>query len=377
LTEHIASPVGSAQLIIRFNSDSIDERRGDMLSNTTEYLSVVNEIKEQIISAQQRAAAGINREMVALYWNVGKRINDRKTWGDSFIPNLARDIRYAFPALRGFSERNLKYMAKFARIYSDVEIVQQVLHNLPWRHNIALMDKLDDEKQRIWYGEQALENGWSSSILELQIESKLYERQVIADKTTNFKVKLPDPQSDMAQQALKDPYIFDFIETRRGMVERDVENELVGNIAQFLLELGSGFAFVGRQYHLEIGDKDFYIDLLFYNLKLRCYVVIELKMNEFIPEFAGKLNFYVSAVDDMLKQGTDNPTIGILLCKKKNKVIAEYALRHIDSPISVNEFKLFDTLPKEYADVLPSAEDIENRLNLEEIEEDDDAEIRD
>ena len=255
-------------------------------------------------------------------------------------------------------------MAKFARIYNDPVIVQQVLHNLHWRHNIALMDKLDDEKQRIWYAEQALENGWSSAILEIQIESNLYRRQAIADKTTNFKVKLPAPQSDMAQQAMKDPYIFDFIENRKGMVERDLENELVSHIAKFLLELGSGFAFVGRQYHLEIGTQDFYIDLLFYNLKLRCYVVIELKMTEFKPEYAGKLNFYVTAVDDMLKQETDNPTIGILLCKDKNKVIAEYALRYIESPISVNEFKLFNKLPKEYRNILPSAKDIENRLNL-------------
>ena len=335
-----------------------------MLLNENEYLSIVNDIKNQIILAQQRATTWINREMVVLYWNVGKTINDRKTWGDNFIVNLSRDIRSTFPNIRGFSERNLKYMAKFARIYTDFEIVQQVLHNLPWRHNIALMDKLDEESSRVWYAEQALENGWSSNVLEMQIESGLYNRQVIADKTTNFMATLPAPQSDLAQQTMKDPYIFDFIENRKDMVERDLENELVSHIAKFLLELGSGFAFVGRQYHLEIGEKDFYIDLLFYNLKLRCYVVIELKMKEFIPEFAGKLNFYVSAVDDILKQDTDNPTIGILLCRKKNKVIAEYALRHIESPISVNEFKLFDKLPKEYENILPTAEDIESRLNL-------------
>ena len=339
-----------------------------MLLNTKEYLSVVNDIKNQITLAQQRATTGVNREMVVLYWNVGKIINDRKTWGDGFIGNLSRDIRNVFPNIRGFSERNLKYMAKFAKIYTDQEIVQQVLHNLPWRHNIALMDKIEDEKQRTWYAQQALENGWSSNILEVQIESGLYNRQVIADKTTNFNTKLPAPQSDLAQQAMKDPYIFDFIENRQDMIERDLETELVSHIAKFLLELGSGFAFVGRQYHLEIGEKDFYIDLLFYNLKLRCYVVIELKMKEFIPEYAGKLNFYVSAVDDILKQETDNPTIGILLCRKKNKVIAEYALRRIDNPISVNEFKLFDKLPKEYENILPTAEDIEKRLNLEILE---------
>ena len=230
-----------------------------MLLNTNEYLSVVNDIKNQITLAQQRATTGINREMVVLYWNVGKIINDRKTWGDNFISNLSRDIRSTFLNIRGFSERNLKYMSKFARIYTDFEIVQQVLHNLPWRHNIALMDKLDDETPRIWYAGQALENGWSSNVLEMQIESGLYNRQVLADKTTNFLTKLPAPQSDLAQQAMKDPYIFDFIENRKDMVERDLENDLVSHIAKFLLELGSGFAFVGRQYHLEIGGKDFYL----------------------------------------------------------------------------------------------------------------------
>jgi len=204
--------------------------------------------------------------------------------------------------------------------------------------------------------------------LDIQIERDLYKRQVKTDKTTNFKKRLPAPQSDMAQQVMKDPYIFDFIENRQGMIEREIEDGLVGHITKFLLELGTGFSFVGQQYHMEVGDQDFYIDLLFYNLKLRCYVVIELKANEFKPEYAGKLNFYVSAVDGELKQPMDNPTIGILLCKKKNKLIAEYALQNIDSPISVNEFKLLDKLPKEYADILPTAKDIESRLKLPDLE---------
>jgi len=332
--------------------------------NAKEYLHVVEGIKLQITLAQQRAIAGANRELVVLYWNIGKVINERKSWGNGFIENLARDIRSLFPALRGFSVRNLKYMAKFARIYGDSEKVQQVLHNLPWRHNIALMERLEDEKQRIWYAEQALENGWSSNILDMQIDSNLYKRQAIADKTNNFHDKLPPQQSELAQQTMKDPYIFDFIENRKGMIERDVENELVKHIANFLLELGSGFSFVGHQYHLEIDQEDFYIDMLFYNFKLNCFVVIELKMEDFKPEFAGKLNFYVSAVDDLLKRSTDNPTIGILLCKNKKKMIAEYALRDINKPISVNEFKLLDKLPEEYENILPTAEDFESRIKF-------------
>ena len=334
------------------------------LANTKEYLAVVEDIKGQIALAQQRIIQNANRELVVLYWNVGRIINERKTWGDGFIVNLARDIRGSFPTLRGFSERNLRYMIKFASICMESEILQQVLQNLPWRHNIMLMERLNDKGQRLWYAEQALENGWSSNILDMQIDRGLYARQVTAGKTTNFTTRLPAPQGELAQQMLKDPYIFDIVEYRNDMVERDVENALVKSITKFLLELGNGFSFVGQQYHVEVGGEDFYIDLLFYHLKLRCFVVMELKMREFVPEYAGKLNFYVSAVDGHLRQPGDNPTIGILLCKRKNKIIAEYALNNITSPISVNEFKLLDVLPKEYEDILPTAEDIASRLKL-------------
>jgi predicted nuclease of restriction endonuclease-like (RecB) superfamily len=340
-----------------------------MLINTKEYLDLISNVKQQILLAQQRIINSANRELVTLYWNVGVLINERKSWGDKFIESLARDIKSKFPMLRGFSERNLKYMAKFAKVYADSEKVQQVLHNLPWRHNIVLIDKLEDQSQREWYAGKALENGWSRNTLEMQIETNLYKRQVLADKTTNFKERLPAPQSELAQQALKDPYIFDFIENRERMLEYEIEKELVGHITKFLLELGTGFSFIGQQYHLEVGGQDFYIDLLFYNLKLRCYVVIELKSEEFKPEYAGKLNFYVSAVDSALKHEGDNPTIGILLCKEKNKIIAEYALRDINKPISVNEFKLLNKLPKEYESILPTVEDIESRLQLPDLEE--------
>jgi predicted nuclease of restriction endonuclease-like (RecB) superfamily len=328
-------------------------------------MNLVNQIKQEIATAQQRVIINANRDLIVLYWKIGNMINTNKTWGSKFIENLARDIKSEFPKLRGFSFRNLKYMAQFAKIYNNLEIGQEAPAQLTWTHNTILMNRIKDREEMLWYAKQTIENGWSSNILDLQIDSNLYSRQVLADKTNNFKNRLPAPQSDLAQQTLKDPYIFDFIENHKDMVERDVENELVKNITNFLLELGSGFSFAGRQYHLEIDGKDFYMDLLFYNFKLRCFVVVELKMKDFEPEYAGKLNFYISAVDKILKHPNDNPTIGILLCKKKSKLIAEYALQNITSPISVNEFKLFDKLPKEYEEILPTAEDIEKRISLE------------
>jgi predicted nuclease of restriction endonuclease-like (RecB) superfamily len=325
----------------------------------------VDDIKAQIKLAQQRAIFNANAELIMLYWNIGKIINENTVYGNKFIANLARDIKADNPHLRGFSQRNLYYMARFASFYTDLEILQQVAAKLNWRHHQTLLDQVKNYPEMLWYAEQTIENGWSSNVLDLRINSNLYDRQVLADKTTNFKDRLPAWQSDLAQQTLKDPYIFDFIENHKDMVERDVENELVKHITNFLLELGSGFSYVGRQYHLEIDGRDFYIDLLFYNFKLRCFIVVELKMKDFEPEYAGKLNFYVSAIDKTLKHSSDNPTIGILLCKKKSKLIVEYALQNITSPIAVNEFKLFDKLPKEYEKILPTAEDIEKRVNLE------------
>lgn len=335
-----------------------------MLMNTNDYLKIVENIKSQIVSARQRVIVNANLELLTLYRNVGKVINENTVYGNKFVANLARDLKTDNPRLRGFSERNLYYMAKFAKFYTDTEILQQVAAKLTWRHHQTLLNRVKDFDEMIWYAEECIKSGWSSNVLDMQIDRKLYARQAVADKTTNFKERLPSPQSDLAQQTMKDPYIFDFVEYREGMIERNVEDELVKNITQFLLELGNGFSFVGRQYHLEIGGEDFYIDLLFYNLKLRCYVVIELKLKEFKPEYAGKLNFYVSAVDGELKQPEDNPTIGILLCRKKNKLIVEYALKDIDKPISVNDFELLDKLPEKYTNILPTAEDIECRLKL-------------
>ena len=297
-----------------------------------------------------------------LYYNIGRVINEHKSWGNKFIDNLAADIKLSFPSATGYSVRNLKYMAKFAAIYPDFEFVQQVVAQIPWGHNVVLMDKISDDTVRKWYIEQSIEHGWSRNVLVHQIESGLYERQVIADKISNFENRLASPQSELAVQTMKDPYVFDFIPFKEDMVERDIEQALVQDITKLLLELGTGFAFLGNQYHINVGGDDFYIDLLFYNLNLRCYVVIELKTGEFKPEYAGQLNFYLSAVDGILKKETDNPSIGLLLCKSKNDLVAEYALKDMSKPIGVSEYKITSSLPEDLEKQLPSVEDIQKRI---------------
>ncbi|MDR1901770.1 MAG: PDDEXK nuclease domain-containing protein [Treponema sp.] len=334
-----------------------------MLLNTEEYIKIITKIKAQIREAQYRAVLSANSEMIKLYWNIGNTINEKSAWGNKFIENLSRDIKYDFPDSTGYSVRNLKYMAKFAQTYPEgFQIVQRGVAQLPWRHNIVLMEKIKDKKQREWYLAKAIENGWTRDILVHQIETDLYHRQAKAKKITNFKKVLPKPQSELAVQTIKDPYIFDFIAAKEKMLERQIESELVKKITKLLLELGTGFAFIGNQYHLEISGKDFYIDLLFYNLALRCYVVIELKSGDFESEYAGKLNFYLSAVDDILKTEQDNPSIGILLCRTKDDLIAEYALKDMTKPIGVSEYKILDKLPKKYKDALPSVDDIKTRI---------------
>ncbi|MCL2719342.1 MAG: PDDEXK nuclease domain-containing protein [Lachnospiraceae bacterium] len=297
-----------------------------------------------------------------MYWNIGKVIIENSTWGNKFIDNLARDIKLEFPNATGYSVRNLKYMRKFAEMFPEVEIVQAPLAQLTWYHLQLLMDKVPDRAMYLWYADKTLDNGWSRNILLHQVGIKLYERQAIEDKAANFERILPSPQSELAQETLKNPYVFDFIEVKEGIIEREIERELVANIAKTIMELGTGFAFVGNQYHLEIGKKDYYMDLLFYNLKLNCFVVIEIKNTEFKPEYAGKLNFYLSAVDDILRRPTDDPSIGILLCAERDKITAEYALKDINKPTGVSEYKLSDFVPQELVDTLPSAEDIEKRI---------------
>ena len=253
-------------------------------------------------------------------------------------------------------------MAKFAATYTEKEFVQQAVAQIPWGHNVAILDKVSDADARIWYIDACRRNGWSRNVLIHQIESNLYARQAIAEKVSNFERRLPAPQSEMAIQTMKDPYIFDFIPFREDMLEREIEQALVQDITKLLLELGTGFAYLGHQYHLNVGGDDFYIDLLFYNLNLRCYVVIELKTGEFKPEYAGQLNFYLSAVDGILKKEQDNPSIGLLLCKSKNDLVAEYALKDMSKPIGVSEYRITSKLPAELEQQLPSVEDIQRRI---------------
>jgi len=297
-----------------------------MLINSSEYIAILNDVKNEIRSAQYRAALAANGELIMLYWRIGRIINEHAIWGNKFIENLARDIKLDFPDAKGYSVRSLKYMAKLASVYPEPQIVQRSAAQIPWRHNMALLDKVKDPAERDWYIAETIKNGWSRDWLITQIGNQLYQRQAIAHKSTNFETRLAPPQSELVKQTVKDPYIFDFIEERDGMVEREMEREMVRNITALLLELGTGFAFLGNQYHIEVEGEDFYIDLLFYHLKLRCYVVIELKRGEFLPEYVGKLNFYISAVDDLLRGEYDNPTIGLLLCKDKRGMIAEYSL---------------------------------------------------
>lgn len=333
-----------------------------MLMNDKQYLSIVESIKDEIGRSRVKAAVSVNRELVMLYYNIGLIINENKTWGNKFVENLARDIKLEFPNSTGYSVRNLKYMAKFADEYPDREFVQQFVAQIPWGHNVVLLDKVSETERRKWYIKKCVENGWSRNVLVHQIESGLYERQAIAHKVSNFESRLPTPQSELAIQTMKDPYVFDFIPFKEDMVERDIENALVKEITALLLELGTGFAFLGNQYHLNVGGDDFYIDLLFYNINLRSYVVIELKTGDFKPEYAGKLNFYLSAVDEILKKDGDNPSIGLLLCKNKNNLVAEYSLKDMSKPIGISEYKITSNLPKELEKQLPSVEDIQKRI---------------
>lgn len=333
-----------------------------MLINTSEYLETIEQIKTEIQAAQYKAAVNVNQEMILLYHAIGEVINSHKVWGNRFIDSLAKDIKLAFPTAKGYSVRNLKYMAKFAMTYPDRQFVQTVSAQIPWSHNIAILDKVKEPDQRIWYIRKTAENGWSHSILIHQIESKLYERQVIAEKVSNFESRLPSPQSELAVQTMKDPYIFDFVPFKEDMIERDIERALVQDVTKLLLELGTGFAFLGNQYCINVGGDDFYIDLLFYNLNLRCYVVIELKTGDFKPEYAGQLNFYLSAVDGILKTDKDNPSIGLLLCKNKNDLVAEYSLKDMSKPIGVSAYRITSDLPSELGKQLPSIEDIQNHI---------------
>lgn len=331
------------------------------------YLSGYSEfilgLKKQITASRIRAALAVNQELILLYWDIGRQIighQKREGWGSKVVERVSRDLSSAFPGMKGFSVRNLKYMRAFAESYRDISFVQQPAAQIPWFHNCVIIDKLKTFSEREFYIKKTIENGWSRDILIHQIEIKLHERT--AKALTNFGRTLPAPQSYLAQQIIKDPYAFDFLGASEKISERKLGESLIEHLKEFLLELGVGFSFIGSQYHLEVGGQDYYIDLLFYHLRLHCYVVIDLKISEFIPEYAGKMSFYLSAVDDFLRQKADNSSIGIILCKSKNKVVVEYALRHTKRPMGVATYHLQALLPRALRGKLPSAKEFKNEL---------------
>jgi predicted nuclease of restriction endonuclease-like (RecB) superfamily len=360
------------------------------LLNNHDYKNWLTELKSNIQHSQIKAALAVNSQLIQLYWDLGKQITEKQEtakWGSGFIEQLSKDLRAEFPDMSGFSKDNLLRVKKFYLYYSqqftkvaqvvpllEDSIQQQpvaklepvVLENLtllfqiPWGHHILIFQKIKDVSEAIFYVKKTIENNWSRAVLVHQIESNLYERQGKA--VSNFQNTLPKPNSDLANEMLKDPYNFDFLAMTKNYNERDLEKSLTQNITDFLLELGAGFAFVGKQYAVRLGEKEYFIDLLFYHLTLRCYVVIELKVVEFKPEFAGKLNFYLNVIDDQLKHEHDQPTVGLIICQTKDNIEAEYALKGIEKPIGISEYELKKILPNELKSSLPSIEEIENEL---------------
>ncbi|MDL2275000.1 PDDEXK nuclease domain-containing protein [Desulfosarcina sp. OttesenSCG-928-G10] len=361
-----------------------------------EYAATLNALKERIHAGRMRAALAVNREVIDLYWHIGKTITERQqaeVWGSSVVERLAADLRDAFPDMKGFSPTNIWRMRSFYHAWptlhpgeailaqavpelpereqnqpkavplpdqSEQMILAQVVRELPWGHNVTLIQKLKVPEKRLWYAQMARKHGWARSILVMQIETDLHGRQGKA--VSNFQATLPAMDSDLATQTMKDPYNFDFLGLAQDAYERDIENALLAHIKRFLLELGEGFAFVGQQYKVTIGESDFYIDLLFYHITLKCYVAVELKAVSFQAEFAGKLNFYLSVIDDTLRREGDNPTIGLLLCKDKDRLVAEYALKDINKPIAVADYLLTKAIPEYLKGSLPTIEEIEDEF---------------
>lgn len=323
------------------------------------YELFLNELKQRINNARVRAVLAVNKELVLLYWQIGGKIlqqQQEEGWGTKVVAQLAKDLKREFPGMKGFSRSNLMYMRAFAEAWPDESIVQVALGQITWYHNIALLEKLKDGQQRLWYARQTVLNGWSRNVLVQQVESNLYQRQ--GDAVTNFDRILPQPQSDLAQQIIKDPYNFSFVTVGDDPLERELEQNLIDHIRDFLLELGTGFAFMGSQVPIMVDEKEYRMDLLFYHTHLHCYVVIDLKTKEFEPEFAGKMNFYVAAVDHQVRREGDNPTIGIILCKSKRKTTAEYALYNVSTPIAVSTHRL----PEKLQNSLPTPEQLEMEL---------------
>ena len=330
------------------------------------YAAILTSLKEKIRQRQQQASLQVNTQLLELYWEIGHVILQQQAqegWGAKVIDRLAKDLKADFPEMKGLSIRNVKYMRAFAEAYPDGLFVQAALAQLPWYHHITLLDKVKSREERLFYAQQASENAWSRNVMVHQIESQLYGRQGKA--ITNFAKTLPSPQSDLAQETLKDPYHFDFLGMNEKLRERDLENALIDNIKRFLLELGKGFAYVGNQYNLNVAGDDYFLDLLFYNTRLHCYVVFELKIGDFTPEYAGKLNFYINAVDHEIKTESDQPTIGVLLCKTPNRTVIKYALEGLEKPLGVADYKLSPTLPEPLQANLPTEEELTQEMEKE------------
>ena len=337
---------------------------------TAEYADFISKLKADIGRTQVKAALAVNRELVLLYWRIGNGILAKQKelgWGAKVVEQISLDLRLEFPAMKGFSRTNLLYMRLFADAYPDEAIVQQAVGRIPWGHIVRILDKVKDPVERNFYITKTIENGWSRNVLEIQIETGLYLRQGKA--ITNFDLTLPKPQSDLAQQLLKNPYNFDFLGLTDEAHERDIEQAMVRHIRDYLLELGSGFAFVGSQYRLDVGGEEFLIDQLFYHLKLRCYFVLELKAGKFKPEYLGKLNFYLSAIDDLLREDGDNLSVGLILCRGENQTVVEYALRDLSKPIGISSYELTKILPENLRGNLPTIEEIEAELRSVKIRE--------
>lgn len=339
------------------------------IQNTTEYRKWMEELKSEIQKSQIKAAISVNKRLLDLYWRIGKSISEKinfSKWGRSVVENLSKDLRKHFPNQQGFSRSNLFSMRKWYEFYFksglDIEKVQQLVGQIPWGHNVLIITKSKDIEEAMFYINKTLENNWSRAILAHQIDFDFYNRSGKA--ITNFSKTLPTPQSELAIETLKDPYKFDFLTLHEKTLEKDIEEQLVKHITSFLLELGGGFSFVGRQVPLKIDKEDFFIDLLFYHINLKCYVVVELKSVKFRAEYAGKMNLYLSAVDDLIKSKNENPTIGLLLCKSKSKVIAEYALRGTTQPIGVAEYEIVKSIPADLKTQLPTIEEIEKELSI-------------
>ena len=328
-----------------------------------DYVELIRTLKDRVREARSQAVLSVNRQMVLLYWTIGQHIlasQKHHGWGAAIVDSVAADLQHEFPEIKGFARRNVMYMRALAEAYPTYDFVQRAVAQIPWGQNCTILDKVKDSKRRQWYVLKTIENGWSRPVLAAQIDTDLPGRQAVpAGETTNFSVALSSPQSELALETIKDPYVLDFLMLREDAKERELEDALIQNITRFLLELGVGFAYMGRQYKLEVGGQDYFLDLLFYHHRLRCLVVIELKMDEFKPEYAGKMNFYLNALDDLVKLPEDRPSIGIILCKERNGVVAEYALKRLEKPIGVAEYRLTKTLPADLRKDLPTAKALE------------------